>query len=219
MLSSLTVFRLFSDSINAHALEHESAMVDTYTKLKPDSFKSQLQAVLTTSVLRGHQGGSGRQRLQQDQGRQVQIQGPRGRRRQRDRRSRRRRRPGRRLRRRPCARRRPPSARRRRLRARRPRPGGGRRQRRGAGPQPCRQGIKGKEGQGGPSLMPIKLVCLNFRRDTWQQQDHAYRPACRANQKAAPKRVHQCTYTVRQCLYNSLNVCSHLYTEHQLYIP
>ena len=38
----------FEDSINARALEHESAMVDAYTKMKPDSFKSQLQAVLTT---------------------------------------------------------------------------------------------------------------------------------------------------------------------------
>ena len=26
-------------SINARALEHENAMVDAYTKLKPDSFK------------------------------------------------------------------------------------------------------------------------------------------------------------------------------------
>jgi hypothetical protein len=31
----------FEDSINALALEHESAMVDAYTKMKPDSFKSQ----------------------------------------------------------------------------------------------------------------------------------------------------------------------------------
>jgi hypothetical protein len=29
----------FEDSINAQALEHESAMVDAYTKMKPDSFK------------------------------------------------------------------------------------------------------------------------------------------------------------------------------------
>ena len=36
------------DSINARALEHENAMVNVYTKMKPDSFKSQLQAVLTT---------------------------------------------------------------------------------------------------------------------------------------------------------------------------
>ncbi len=38
----------FEDSINALALEHKSAMVDAYTKMKPDSFKSQLQAILTT---------------------------------------------------------------------------------------------------------------------------------------------------------------------------
>ena len=38
----------FEDSINAQALEHESAMVDAYTKMKPDSFKSQLKAALTT---------------------------------------------------------------------------------------------------------------------------------------------------------------------------
>jgi hypothetical protein len=38
------------DSINAQALEHENAMVDVYTKMKPDYFKLQslLQAVLTT---------------------------------------------------------------------------------------------------------------------------------------------------------------------------
>jgi hypothetical protein len=39
---------LFEDSINAQALDLESAMVDSYTKMKPDSFKSQLQAALTT---------------------------------------------------------------------------------------------------------------------------------------------------------------------------
>jgi hypothetical protein len=43
----------FEDSINTQALEHESAsriaMVDAYTKMKPDSFKSQRQAVLTTN--------------------------------------------------------------------------------------------------------------------------------------------------------------------------
>ena len=67
--------------------------------------------------------------------------------------------------------------------------------------------------------MPIKLVCLNLnRRDTWQQPlaVPAYRPASRANQKAAPKRIHQCTYTFQWCLYISWNVCSHLYTVHQL---
>ena len=39
---------LFKDSINARALDVESAMVDAHTKMKPDSFKSQLQATLTT---------------------------------------------------------------------------------------------------------------------------------------------------------------------------
>ncbi len=40
-------------------------------------------------------------------------------------------------------------------------------------------------------LMLIKLVCLNLNRcDTWQQPDPAYRPASRANKKAAPRRIH-----------------------------
>jgi hypothetical protein len=34
---------LFKESINAQALEHERAMVDLYTSMKPDAFKSQLQ--------------------------------------------------------------------------------------------------------------------------------------------------------------------------------
>jgi hypothetical protein len=37
----------FADSINSRALEHESAMVDVYSKMKPDGFRSQLQTVLT----------------------------------------------------------------------------------------------------------------------------------------------------------------------------
>ena len=51
----------FDDSINARALEHENAMVDVYTKMKPDSFKSQLQAVLTTYYedIKGILGASG----------------------------------------------------------------------------------------------------------------------------------------------------------------
>ncbi len=51
----------FEDSINAQALEHESAMVDAYTKMKPDSFKSQSKAVPTTYYedIKGVQGGSG----------------------------------------------------------------------------------------------------------------------------------------------------------------
>ena len=66
--------------------------------------------------------------------------------------------------------------------------------------------------------MPIKLVSLNLNRhDTRQQPAPAYRPASRANQKAASKRTYQCTYTFQQCLYISWNVCSHLYTEHGLH--
>ena len=38
----------FSDSINSRALEHESAMVEVYSQMKPDAFRSQLQTVLTT---------------------------------------------------------------------------------------------------------------------------------------------------------------------------
>ena len=36
------------DRVNAQALDYKSAMVSAYTKTKPDSFKLQLQAVLTT---------------------------------------------------------------------------------------------------------------------------------------------------------------------------
>ena len=73
----------FEDSINAQALQHESAMVDVYTKMKPDSFKSQLQAVLTAFYedIEGVQGASGCPNcLPQDQDPQAQIRGPRGRR-------------------------------------------------------------------------------------------------------------------------------------------
>ena len=66
--------------------------------------------------------------------------------------------------------------------------------------------------------MLIEIVCLNLnRRDTLQQPVATYRPASRANQKAETKRIHQCTYTVQQCLYISGNEHSHLYTAHQLY--
>ena len=34
--------------VYALALDHKRAMVNAYTKMKPDSFKLQLQAVLTT---------------------------------------------------------------------------------------------------------------------------------------------------------------------------
>ena len=68
-------------------------------------------------------------------------------------------------------------------------------------------------------LMLIKLLYLNLNgRDTRQQPVPAYRPASRANQKAAAKRmIYQCTYPVQQCLYISWNVCSRLYTEHKLH--
>ena len=66
MLSLLTliidsILIPFEDSINAQALQHESAMVDVYTKMKPDSFKLQLQAVLTAFYedIKGVQGASG----------------------------------------------------------------------------------------------------------------------------------------------------------------
>ena len=58
-----SILILFEGSINAQALQHESAMVDVtvYTKMKPDSFKSQLQAVLTAFYedIKGVQDASG----------------------------------------------------------------------------------------------------------------------------------------------------------------
>ena len=56
-----TILNPFGDNINAQALQHESTMVDVYTKMKPDSFKSQLQAVLTALYedIKGVQGASG----------------------------------------------------------------------------------------------------------------------------------------------------------------
>ncbi len=67
------------DSINTQALQHERAMVDIdeYTKIKPDSFKLQLQAVLT--AFKRTSRGLKRQRLPQDQDCQALIRGPRGR--------------------------------------------------------------------------------------------------------------------------------------------
>ena len=46
MIDSISM--LFEESINARALEHEKAMLDDYSSMKPDAFMSQLQAVLTT---------------------------------------------------------------------------------------------------------------------------------------------------------------------------
>ena len=51
--------------------------IDVYTKMKPDSFKLQLQAVLT--AFKRTSRGLKRQWSPQDQDRQVLIQGPRGR--------------------------------------------------------------------------------------------------------------------------------------------
>ncbi len=50
----------FQDSVNAQALDYKSAMVNAYTKMKPDSFNLQLQAVLTTYYkdIKGVQGAS-----------------------------------------------------------------------------------------------------------------------------------------------------------------
>ena len=50
----------FDENINARALQHEASMWAVYSKMKPDSFRSQFQAVLTTYYERGHQGGSRR---------------------------------------------------------------------------------------------------------------------------------------------------------------
>jgi hypothetical protein len=49
------------DSVNALALDHKSAMVNANTKMKSDSFKVQLQAVLTAYYedIKGVQGASG----------------------------------------------------------------------------------------------------------------------------------------------------------------
>ncbi len=49
------------DSINVQALRYNCAMVDVHTKMKPGSFRSQLQAVLTAFYddIKGVQGASG----------------------------------------------------------------------------------------------------------------------------------------------------------------
>ena len=52
---------VFEASINSRAHEHEGAMVDVYSKMKPDSFTLQLQTVLTAYYedIKGVQGASG----------------------------------------------------------------------------------------------------------------------------------------------------------------
>ncbi len=44
--------------MNAQALDHKGVMVDVYTKMKPDSFRQQVQAVLTVyyEEIKGVQG-------------------------------------------------------------------------------------------------------------------------------------------------------------------
>jgi hypothetical protein len=59
-------------------------MVDVYTQMKADSYRSQTRSCKQSRpdsllVLRGHQGGSGGQRLPKVQDRQAPIRGPRGR--------------------------------------------------------------------------------------------------------------------------------------------
>jgi hypothetical protein len=51
----------FEDSINIRALQHESAKLDVYTKMTPDSSKTQSQEVLTAYYedIKGIQGASG----------------------------------------------------------------------------------------------------------------------------------------------------------------
>jgi hypothetical protein len=52
---------LFEETINARALDHERAMLDVYSSMTPDAFKSQLQAALTTYYvdIMGVHGASG----------------------------------------------------------------------------------------------------------------------------------------------------------------
>ena len=52
---------LFEETINARALEHERAMLDVYSSMTPDAFKSQLQVALTTYYvdIMGVHGASG----------------------------------------------------------------------------------------------------------------------------------------------------------------
>jgi hypothetical protein len=63
--------------INSRALDHEGAMVDVYSKMKPDSLRSQLQTILTAYYEDIKGGGCKRQQLHQAQGSQAQVRGPR----------------------------------------------------------------------------------------------------------------------------------------------
>jgi hypothetical protein len=142
-------------------------MVNAYTKMKPDSFKLHLQAVLTTyyEAIKGVQGASGCHKTRrvkcrfEDQEDDTGNEGadaadaaavPEQRSSQAQRQRRR------------C----------------------GRRQRRGGACSSCT--CTGRQGHGVLRrrllrLMLIELVCLNLNRcDTWQQPDPAYRPASRA---------------------------------------
>ena len=65
--------------MNTQALEHEGAMVEVYSKMKPDAFPSQLQNV-RTAYYEDIKGCCVCKRLQQVQGGQpgqVQVRGPR----------------------------------------------------------------------------------------------------------------------------------------------
>ncbi len=61
MLFIYSISISYEESINVREFQHESAMLDVYTKMTPDSFKMQLQAVLTAYYenIKGIQGASG----------------------------------------------------------------------------------------------------------------------------------------------------------------
>jgi hypothetical protein len=63
--------------MNAQALDHLGVMVDVYSKIKPDSFKLQLQTVLTAYYkdIKGVQGASSSTAVAQKpaQGSQEQV--------------------------------------------------------------------------------------------------------------------------------------------------
>ncbi len=225
MLTSSTQFRFLSRTATMHKHFNTRAWWKMYTpkwSLTPSSSRlavaSSPESLL---VLQGHQGGSGRQRLHQAQGRQAQVRGPRGSSSWY----------------RTCAGRQHRWRRRRHPRhlAWRERSCSIRRGGTSTGPQPWGQEPgRGQQGAGGSRPKADKLVCSNLNRhlnlnrhDTrWQQPIPAYRPASLANQKAAAKRIYQCTYTAQQCLYKVQwclyilrYVCSLLYTLHQLHKP
>ncbi len=58
--------------MNARAFEHEGAMVEVYSKMKPNTFYVAV-ANRPDSLLRGYHGGCERQLLHQVQGGQAQV--------------------------------------------------------------------------------------------------------------------------------------------------